>query len=161
MNLVQATLRRRNGSLRLEFGEHELALQDAVLNKHRALNDFVDRSVILGVRPESMQDAVLENGVDESQRLRVTVDLREALGSDVLIHFRLAAPPVLTEDTRELARDTDPGLNEAHGAPTTIFVARVSPSSRLREGSSGELVIDQRALHFFEPETGASIAGEL
>jgi multiple sugar transport system ATP-binding protein len=104
---------------------------------------------------------VLENGVDESQRLRVTVDLREALGSDVLIHFRLAAPPVLTEDTRELARDTDPGLNEAHGAPTTIFVARVSPSSRLREGSSGELVIDQRALHFFEPETGASIAGEL
>ena len=70
--------------------------------------------MIVGIRPEDMEDAAIHG--DSPARSRADgrrVDLREALGSEVLVHFTVDAPPVLTEDTRELARDAGVGELES------------------------------------------------
>ena len=103
----------------------------------------------------------IESDAPDDRRFRTTVDLREALGSEVLVHFTVAAAPVLTEDTKELARDM--GLHDAQherGATTSTFVARLDPRTRAQERESIELVVDTARLHFFDPQTGLGIDTE-
>ena len=92
------------------------------------------------------------------------VDLRETLGREAYIHFVVDAPPVLTEDTKELAADTDVAsleeLERTAATQTTRFVASVSAKTRAVEGGHAELVVDVGGLHFFDPETGDAIYGE-
>ena len=158
MNLVEATVSRTDDQYFLDFAGHRLRLDASVISNHPTLASYEGRSLILGIRPESMEDASLALQGTGSGTLQVTVDLREALGSDVLVHFRVDAPPVLTEDTRELAQDTDEAapLRVEH-QEQTIFVARLSAASRVREGDLIELSTEMRGLHFFDPQTGASI----
>ena len=59
---------------------------------------------MLGIRPEDLDDAALANG-DPRPRLTGRVELREALGSEVLVHFTIAARQAVTDDVRELAED--------------------------------------------------------
>jgi multiple sugar transport system ATP-binding protein len=110
-----------------------------------------------------MEDASLVQGAPEDRRISSTVDLREALGSEVLVHFTLDAPIVLTEDTRELAVDVGAealeDLEERAKSARSEFVAQPSPRTRLREGDSLEVVVDTNRLHFFDPETGLGIYG--
>ena len=61
--------------------------------------------MILGIRPEDIEDASLVAGAPADRRLSSTVVLREALGSDVVVHFKVKAPAVLTQDAKELAVD--------------------------------------------------------
>jgi ABC-type Fe3+/spermidine/putrescine transport system ATPase subunit len=63
----------------------------------------------------------------------------------------------VTEDTKELARDTDPSALEQAGRSRSIFVARLSSRSRMREGDPVELAVATREPHFFDPDTGATI----
>ena len=89
----------------------------------------------MGLRPEDMEDAALVAEAPQDRRLGARVDLSEALGSEILVHFSLDAPLVMTEDTRELARDAGadtlrPVGEEASGS---VFVARLSPHTRARE----------------------------
>ena len=51
-----------------------------------------------------MEDASLVPDAPADRRLSSGVMLREALGADVLVHFTIEAPAVITEDTKELAR---------------------------------------------------------
>jgi multiple sugar transport system ATP-binding protein len=158
MNMVEASLARSNGAMLVRFAGNTLELDDSQLGQRPALGAYEGRTVILGIRPESMEDASIVPGASETSRFRTTVDLREALGSDTLVHFRIAAPPVLTEDTRELARDTDEAaLDQAQEQAASIFVARLSARSRVKEGDPLDLVVATSELHFFDPETGTAI----
>ena len=57
------------------------------------LRGFEGRQVIVGIRPEDMEDAATQATTREGRRvLRAEVDLREALGSEVLVHFTVDAP---------------------------------------------------------------------
>ena len=91
------------------------------------------------------------------------MSLREDLGAEVLVHFAVSAPPVLTDDTRELADDIGQEIlqtTEASAASgTSIFLARLSPSTKAREGDPIELAVDINRLHFFDPQTGLGIYG--
>ena len=90
--------------------------------------------------------------------------LREALGSEVVAHFEIKAPPVLTEDTKELAEDIGTGHHyEAHAkrrTTTSKLVGRFNARTEAREGQAIEVAVDTRALHFFDVETGLGIYGE-
>ena len=89
MNLVEANVSLADGGLSLQFAGHRLELSGRVMTEHPALASYAGRSLILGIRPECMEDAKLAPTDNGSAKLRVVVDLREALGSDVLAHFRL------------------------------------------------------------------------
>ncbi|SEG66889.1 multiple sugar transport system ATP-binding protein [Thermomonospora echinospora] len=158
MNLLQGTLTGTEDDLRVRFTDQSLTLPREVLAARPALRSYLDRPVIAGIRPEDMEDAELADG-PEGARLTCTADLVEAMGSDVLVHFAVNAEQVVTEDTRELARDmgTDV-LDKAEAGPGgTPMVARFSPRTRIKVGDPVTAQVDTGRMHFFDPETGASI----
>jgi multiple sugar transport system ATP-binding protein len=163
MNMVGARLSRSDGSILAEFGGFRLRVGDEALKARPELEKFDGKEVVLGIRPEDMEDASLVQGAPQDRQISSTVDLREALGSEVLVHFGIDAPIVLTEDTRELAVDVGAealeDLEERAKGAKSSFVAQLSPRTRLREGDRMEVVVDTNRLHFFDPETGLGIYG--
>ena len=154
MNLVGADLERSNGSLVAKFGDSRLTLDDS-----RALARFVGKRVILGIRPEHIEDAAISSDAPEDRRLAAVVDIREDLGSDVYVHFGVGGPPVLGEDVRAAvgsdAVETTAAQARRKG---NLWIARVGHMSRAREGEPIELVVDTSRLQFFDTETGDRIA---
>jgi multiple sugar transport system ATP-binding protein len=161
MNMVEAKVVRSNGSTAVEFGGNRLTIDPEAVALRPALADYDGRSVILGVRPEDMEDASLFPGAPTDRRMRTIVDLREDMGSEVLVHFTLDAPPVLTEDTKELAADRGQLVEEleqlVHRAP---WIARFDADTGANEKDEVEVLVDTRSLHFFDRDTGASIWGD-
>jgi multiple sugar transport system ATP-binding protein len=163
MNMVSAQLSRSDGTLFAEFGGFRLRVGDEGKAARPDLEKFEGKDVVLGIRPEDMEDASLVQDPQEDRVISSTVDLREALGSEVLVHFTVNAPIVLTEDTRELAVDVGTealeSLEEKAKQSTSVFVAQLSPRTRLREGDRLSVVVDTNRLHFFDPETGLGFYG--
>jgi multiple sugar transport system ATP-binding protein len=156
MNLVEAELQARNGSLAARIGDQELELDPELLALRPGLASYAGRTVVLGVRPENLEDAALAPDTPPARRLRGSVVLREALGSDVVAHLGIDARPAVTEDVRELARDLgdERRLGDTEQA---VLVGRFGARSALREGDSADVAVDTRELHFFELETGQGI----
>jgi multiple sugar transport system ATP-binding protein len=163
MNMVEGTLSRSNGSAVVEFGGYRLAVPDKVLQARPELKSFEGKQVIVGVRPEDMEDASLVQEAPEDHRIRSGVVLRESLGADVLVHFMIKAPAVMTEDAKELAGDVGQEALEAVEkgalAGESEFLARLNPRTGARKGEPIELVVDVQRLHFFDPESGLGIYG--
>ncbi len=156
MNLVEAELQARNGSLAAHIGEQEVELDPELLAARPRLRAYAGRTVVLGIRPESLEDAALALDTPAGRRLRGSVVLREALGSDVVVHFGVDARPAVTEDVRELARDL--GDERALGdMEHAVLVGRFGARSALREGEAADVAVDTRELHFFDLETGQGI----
>ncbi|HSL12431.1 MAG TPA: TOBE domain-containing protein [Actinomycetota bacterium] len=160
MNLVDATLERTDGGMTVTFGKTRLALDESLVASRPALAAYDGRDVVLGIRPESLEDASLAAETTPDRRIRAQVDLRESLGSEVLIHFSVDAPPVLTEDTRELTRDLESGGAVLQEQERSRFVARLDPRTDAREHGEIELAVDTTRLHLFDPETGHGIHDE-
>jgi multiple sugar transport system ATP-binding protein len=161
MNMVEATLERQDGDLVAAVGSQRVTLDDEVVDARPALSEWAGRKVVVGIRPENFEDAALGADSPPDRRLRGEVQLREALGSELVVHFNVDAQPALTEDVRELAQDLgdERAVQEAaEGQATeTTIVARFDPHSRVREGEFAEVAVDTRALHFFDPESGIGI----
>ena len=160
MNMIEASVERDDDGAWVAFGGIRLRMPDVVASKRTGLARFEGEKVVLGIRPEDIEDAELESDAPSDRRFRTTVDLREALGSEVLVHFSVAEAPVLTEDTKELARDMGVHETQERQATTTTFVARLDPRTRAQERESIELVVDTARLHFFDPQTGLGIDTE-
>jgi multiple sugar transport system ATP-binding protein len=164
MNIVEATLSRTDGTAFIDFGGVRLEVPEEVLAARSDLKGFEGRTVIVGLRPEDMEDVSVVTDAPPDRRIRSTVTLREALGADVLVHFRVKAPAVLTEDIRDIAHDV--GAEALQAVEQTVqlgestFLARLNPRTDVREGQEIELVVDTGRLHFFDPQTGQGIYGE-
>jgi multiple sugar transport system ATP-binding protein len=161
MNMVEADLVRTDGALLVQFADVRLRVDDEVLQERPALARYEGRRVIAGIRPEDIEDAGHAPDAPEDHRLTTTVSLREALGSEVLVHFEVDVPLVVTEDTLELARDS--GLEELGkvqgDSQRSTFIARLSPRTEARKGERIELVVDTGRMHFFDLDTGRGIYG--
>jgi multiple sugar transport system ATP-binding protein len=163
MNMVEAQLSRTDGGLVAEFGGIKLEV-DEVLETRPQLKDYEGKTIILGLRPEDMEDAAVAGEAPQGHRIATNVDLVESLGSEVLVHFTVSAPIVLTEDTKELAADVGTealeSLEERAQEEKSIFVARLNPATKAREGERIELAVDTKRIHAFDPETGRGIYGD-
>ena len=159
MNLVEGTIERGNGRLDVQIGDHRLALTDELLAYRPALEGYVGRKVVVGVRPENLEDAGLEPEHPEDQRMRGVVVLREPLGSEIVAHFTVNAPPALTEDVRDLARDVgqETSVQAAAEENETVMVGRFGPRSRIKNGDTVDVAVETGALHFFDLESGLGI----
>jgi multiple sugar transport system ATP-binding protein len=160
MNMVEATVARSDGGMTVEFAGNRLTIDPEAVAKRPALAGYDGRKVILGVRPEDMEDAALRPDSPTDRRFKATVDLREDMGSEVLTHFSLDAPPVLTEDTKELAADRGEVVEELEQLVTRApWIARFDADSQATRGDSIEILVDTRGLHFFDPDTSEAIRG--
>ena len=170
MNMVEADLSRQDGGLFVTFGTTRLRVDDQMVIDRPGIRGYEGQRIIIGIRPENMEDAAIMPVIPEDRRMKVDIVLREALGSEVLVHFAVDAPPVLTEDTKELVGEQSGPMAHANVAVQELekaaaigrstFVARLDPQTRAAERQALELAVDTGRLHFFDPQTGLGIYGD-
>jgi multiple sugar transport system ATP-binding protein len=158
MNMLDATIR-SNGELSATIGDQTIALGAETVQSHPALKGYNSKRVIIGIRPEDLEDAALAADAPADRRLRGRLELREALGSEIMAHFAITGAHAETDETRELAKDAGAGDETHVGAQEgeAVIVGRFGARSRIKQGDRVEAVVDTRALHFFDPETGIGI----
>ncbi len=144
MNLIDAKLERGEDGPAVVFGGHRLLVPPEVAAEHPALEQYLGRNIVLGVRPESMQDADLVHDVDPRAIIELPVKLREELGSEVHIHAAIGTA----------AHVSGSESDDVHSLAT--MVARMDPRTSIAEGQTARVQVDTAALHFFDPDTGAS-----
>jgi len=145
INMVEARIERTNGALWARFGEHRLRIEEGAARAIRG-----DR-VVMGIRPEALEDASLAPDAPPERRLSAVLELREDVGSDVFGHFRLDAPPVVADEMREMASsEAAPDLQRVR-SEGNVMVARLHAGTTARPGEKIEVTVDTTGLHFFDP----------
>jgi len=162
MNLLEATLHRDDGAMKVVAGSQEIALSRETLDQRPELQAYDGREVVLGIRPEDLEDRKLAGETAHGGMLEGKVTLREALGSEIMVHFSVEASPAFTADVKELAEDVgDAERAEAHARKdSAILVGRFGARSRVKSGEQVEVAVDTRQLHFFDVDTGLGIYGD-
>ena len=158
MNFVDAEFKRDGEGAVLEFAGHKLPVPASLLDDRPGLEDYLGRSLILGIRPSDFNDAEFDGNGDP--RIEVTAGVTEELGTEINVIFGIDAPPVRHEDATALAKDAagdeaDSAL--ALGGDRSLFTARVSPRSKVKPGSTISLSVDVSQLHFFDQQSGLAI----
>ncbi|MET0757778.1 MAG: sn-glycerol-3-phosphate ABC transporter ATP-binding protein UgpC [Mycobacterium sp.] len=148
MNFFPATL--TDDGVRLPFGEVMLTeeVHDMLARHNKPAN------LIVGVRPEHLEDASLLDGYARIRALtfEVKVDLVESLGADKYVHFKTEGAGAHSAQLAELATESGVGENE--------FVARVSTESKITQGQTAELAFDTSKLAIFEADSGINLTIE-
>jgi multiple sugar transport system ATP-binding protein len=147
MNFFPATL--TDVGVRLPMGEITLTQEvHDLLARHKRPNN-----VIVGIRPEHLEDAAL---IDTYQRIRalvfeVNADVVESLGAEKYVHFKIEGAGAQSAQL-EAAAESEVGENE--------FVARVSTESKVVEGQTIQLAFDMSKIAIFDADTGANLTIE-
>jgi multiple sugar transport system ATP-binding protein len=134
-------------------------LSSSLLNARPALRGYEGRNVVVGIRPEHLADAALSPEPKPGATLDAEVELVEALGNELQVHFLIDATRVRSEDVEAAA-----GTRELEGLETiqtgivrAAGVARISPRSKLKAGSRATFAVDTERLNFFDYESGSAI----
>jgi multiple sugar transport system ATP-binding protein len=131
MNLIEARVTTSTETVTLEFDRHSIAIGSLEPVARANLAAYSGDKVMVGIRPEDLEDAAHVSRDDIGARIMTRCDLREALGSDVLVHFAV---------------------------DSSRCVARLTPRTRVTEGGPMTLAVDVTRLHFFDSATGVAIA---
>jgi multiple sugar transport system ATP-binding protein len=145
MNLYDATL--EEGGAGLAVGSQRIELPGAVHTAHPALAGYAGRQIVIGLRPEHLTATSDEA---EGATLLGEVDLVEALGNELHVHFTIDARRVLTE-----AVEAEDELSVRRGEG----VARVDPRVAITPGSQTAFQVDTERMHFFDRDSGLAIHG--
>jgi multiple sugar transport system ATP-binding protein len=159
MNLIEGTLT-RDGRYRVSVGAREVPLDAQETACEAAFVPYVGRSVVVGVRPEQLEDALVAHDVSPERRVGGVVTLRETLGSDVLVHFEVDGARPLSGQVRASAVEAavDPvELEPAADEPGLLFIGRFDPRSRIGQRQRIEAAVRPGAIQLFDPLTGAAI----
>jgi len=147
MNFFPATL--TDVGVRLPMGEITLTQEvHDLLARHKRPNN-----VIVGIRPEHLEDAAL---IDTYQRIRalvfeVNADVVESLGAEKYVHFKIEGAGAQSAQL-EAAAESEVGENE--------FVARVSTESKVAQGQTLQLAFDTSKIAIFDADTGVNLTIE-
>jgi multiple sugar transport system ATP-binding protein len=154
MNMVLAHLVTEGDKLFARFGSQRIVVPRVQLSQHKQLASYRDRDVILGIRPEDLEDAEFAPRADPDAMLDVEVTLAEPMGAEIFTHFEVDVAPVVTRDTRDLMTEVDEfSANEGK----SLLTARLDRKSSARDGMPLKVVADLTRLYFFDPQTEATI----
>ena len=142
MNLFEGTVSEDGDQFVVQLGEQRLGLDSKVLDARPALRAYIGQPVVVGIRPEDMEDAAVVTDHPEDQRIEVDVDVREALGAETLMHFGVAAPHVDSGDPD--------ALDELGDEDESRCTARFSADSRARPGDRIQVNVTTEKMHFFD-----------
>jgi multiple sugar transport system ATP-binding protein len=157
MNLLRGRLVDDDDGLSIDLGETTLRLPSSVLARRPGLEEYVGADVIVGIRPEDIEDAALVPSANGTS-LDVHVTLAEALGAEVIAHFPLAARSAAGTASLVAARDSEAPLLEATAEEGAVLTARLGPRSGARSGEPLRVAVDVERAHFFDPQTEESIS---
>ena len=162
MNLLDATIEQRTATLQRVIGDaaDRARRRDARRAARRCRPTPAGRSSSASAR-RTLEDAALVGEAPPERTLAGRLELREALGSEIMAHFAIRGTHAETDEMRELADDAGAPATEVPigvEAGEAIVVGRFGARSRVSRGRDRfALVVDTRALHFFDPETGLGI----
>jgi multiple sugar transport system ATP-binding protein len=143
MNLYEATI--GEGAMSVKIGSQSILLSEEFRHGRPGLAKHVNKSVVIGLRPEALQVA---STTSIGQLLRTDVDLVEALGNELLVHFNIDANRIVVEE-QELSEEA----LVRHGEG----IARIDPRAGVRPGTKITFEVDVDRLQFFDIETGTAI----
>ena len=161
MNFFASKLVEDGDTYKVDLGDQKVAVSQEVFEDRPDLKNYAGKELICGIRPQDFEDASLKSDSPMEQRIKVKIDLVEAIGTETLVHFQVAAPIVVTEDLRELAEDVggeeaqrlEQRAKEGHNE----FVAQLDPKTAISKGDTVELFVDTTRLHFFDEETSQGV----
>jgi multiple sugar transport system ATP-binding protein len=159
MNLVEADLVGESDGLVARFGAHSLRLGPRVLSERSALRGCAGRRVILGFRPEDLEDAALTERASAGTVLNIVPDIREDMGSEVYVHFALGVQQVHRSEVAEARAPEEDARARVAARNVSPFVARLGRETRAREGESLQVTVDVNRLYVFDVETGDGVYG--
>jgi multiple sugar transport system ATP-binding protein len=139
MNLFAGTLHLQGDGGYITLGSQQLRVSPALLVQRPGLRNHDGKNVSVGIRPEDIGDSAIQ--APDNDIIRGEVEVREGLGSEVILYSKIDAPRVA-------------GTNSEAGG---MFVARVEPKTQLKPGDIGTFVINVDKLHVFDGETGLAI----
>jgi multiple sugar transport system ATP-binding protein len=165
MNFVQGEVARNGAGVDVQIGDQRLTVDDDERALASGLDDWVGRRLIVGVRPEHLEDAALDPAAGQGRRLNGHVRLRELLGSESIVHFQIDAAPAVSPELVELAEEIDEttlldALDDQRRMRRTALVGRFGVDSLVREDEDAQVAVRPRALRFFDPESGRRIGAE-
>ncbi len=145
-NLYDATV--GEGARSVKLGSQTVMLPDTVALKRPALRAFAGKDVVVGMRPEHLHAASPEM---TGPKLVGDVELVEALGSELVVHFTIDAHRVIAEGA--LDKDEAAVMQSGEG------VARVEAKTPVKPGDKMTFSVDVEDMQFFDPQTGLAIRG--
>ena len=119
MNLLEATVSSNGGGTTLKFGSNTLTVPASVLAARPSLTGYDGKRVAVGIRPEHL--TVAADGAPDT--IKGVVDVREGLGSEVILHVTTDAIGVDTAAAENKAETSD-----------RVVVARVEPHATAQIG---------------------------
>ncbi|MFY0597816.1 MAG: sn-glycerol-3-phosphate ABC transporter ATP-binding protein UgpC [Cognatishimia sp.] len=152
MNLFHTKLVREGDTFKVLLGDQSLTVTDAALSKYDGLADLDGDDVIVGLRPEDLEDATLLPDHPKDQRISAPVQLLESLGSDHMAHVAVNAKQV-NVDTDDDTGLSDLDLKDA----SATCICRFSSQSRTKTGDTAQIAVACDRLHFFHPVTGTAL----
>jgi multiple sugar transport system ATP-binding protein len=163
MNLAEGRLVRDDGGLAVTFAGHRVPVPEGAIAEHPGLERFLDRLVIVGVRPSSFEDAAF--APEGWPRLRAEARVTERLGSEVDVIFAVRTPSVQHEvmvaqfdqAARQPAGQDQEQTGGLVGEGESLWTARVNPHTSVRPGRAIDLAVDTSALYWFDPDSGQAI----
>jgi ABC-type sugar transport system ATPase subunit len=154
MNFMSGTLQRDDtGGYSVKVGEEVLRIPESLVSARPALKARVGSEVVVGIRPEDIEDAALVRE-HEGDTMTGRAELVEPLGSDLMVHVATAAPPAHSEGMEELASEVE-APTPAEGE--TTVVARFDPRSKVKLGDQVTMALTADRLHFFDPSSGTAL----
>ncbi len=125
MNLIDCKVVQNGSEVRLMFGSHSIKVPDA---KAKKLIDggYVDKTVVLGIRPEDVKDEEMFISNSKDSTIDATVRVYELLGAEVFLYFSI--------DQFDIT-------------------ARVNPRTQARPGDTIQIALDLAKIHIFDKET--------
>ncbi len=144
MNLYEASL--TEGAAAVRLGSQEVPLPARVREARPALGGYAGKRVVVGMRPEHLPAA---NDHSEAP-LEARVELVEALGNELQVHFSIDAKRVRGEAVEE-EEEVDELTTSGAG------VARVGPHVPVTPGDTMTFAVETESLQFFDPASGSAI----
>jgi multiple sugar transport system ATP-binding protein len=127
MNFLEVTAAQADGKARLESDGFRV---DVPTDLSFAVQPWIGRRVIFGIRPEDIQDRALATEMASGWTISATVDVHEPLGSDVILYLTVG---------------------------TQSIVARVDARTQAKMGAPVKVVMNMRKMHLFNPDTHQAI----
>ena len=139
MNFVDSVLRKVGDDFFVEFGSEDTKRRKGVKyqiklpaekNAKDCLVPYIDKEVIMGIRPEHMHDEEMYISMMPDGIIKAHVDVTELMGAETYLYITC----------------------EGFG-----FTARVSPSTTAQSGDEIDITIDPTKIHLFDKETEKTI----
>ena len=173
MNFIQARLEREDGGASVDyavtFGRTRVPLSREVAGESEDLGRYAGKDIVLGIRPEHLEDARLAEGDvgfaveshgvgDGRNTIEVEPQVIESMGSEKYLYFGVAKEHAAQlESIEELTGDAETGGAGSAEDFGELLVARVSAESDAKLGQGMRLALDASKVRLFDPETEKAI----